>query len=247
METILLAYSLNPIILYHANRYLTHLCSFLQYRVGTDKLNVKSCYRNLSEFQMENFKDSILKNYKYRLFIDNLPSATIVRHPETGEVHTDYFSGIPVGKLIYVVDLGVFKYILYNHWNLVVKTSQVENSLHQRIVGFEVEPRSYAQGQKIEWDIEEHKPLYLDELQLKDKKDQQFGFTYSIITKNDAETAWSYRMEHYLKTGSENIHLAAILLSVTIVITLMFILSSLMKNGLSNDFLNHFKNRMATN
>ena len=67
-----------------------------------DKLNAKPCDRNLSEFQMENFKDSILKNYKYRLFIDNLPSATIVRNPETGAVHTDYFSGIPVGKLVYV-------------------------------------------------------------------------------------------------------------------------------------------------
>ena len=93
---------------------------------------------------MENFQKTILDDFRFRLFIDDLPSATIVRNPETGTVHTDYQSGVPVGKLVRTADQADFKYILYNHWNIVIKTQQVENSLHQRVVGFEVEPRSYA-------------------------------------------------------------------------------------------------------
>lgn len=94
---------------------------------------------------MDNFKEAILNNYHYRLFIDGLPSATMVRNPETGDVHDDFMSGIPVGKLVYD-EAGInYKYILYNHWNIIIKTQEVENSLHQRIVGFEVEPRSFAQ------------------------------------------------------------------------------------------------------
>ena len=131
---------------------------------------------------MANFKNAIVANYHYRLFIDGLPSATIVRDPETGDVHTDYMSGIPVGKLVYDENDEFFKYILYNHWNIIVKTQEVENSLHRRIVGFEVEPRSFAQDQQIAWEWSGHKPLYLDDLEKKPKDDQQFSFTYSIVT-----------------------------------------------------------------
>ena len=85
----------------------------------------------------------ILNNYHYRLFLDGLPSATVIRDPETGQEHTDYQSGVPVGKLVYDETGADFKYILYNHWNFVIKTAQVEQSLHYRIIGFTVEPRSY--------------------------------------------------------------------------------------------------------
>lgn len=71
---------------------------------------------------MDNFKEAILNNYHYRLFIDGLPSATMVRNPETGDVHDDFMSGIPVGKLVYD-EAGInYKYILYNHWNIIIKT-----------------------------------------------------------------------------------------------------------------------------
>ena len=108
------------------------------------KFNARACERSLSDFQIENFKDVILNNYHYRLFLDGLPSATVIRDPETGHEHTDYQSGIPVGKLVYDETGADFKYILYNHWNFVIKTAQVEQSLHYRIIGFTVEPRSYS-------------------------------------------------------------------------------------------------------
>ena len=112
----------------------------------------------------------------------------MVRDPITGDIHDDFMSGIPVGKLQYITEGEHFRYILYNHWNIIIKTQKVENSLHERIVGFEVEPRSFEQGQQIAWEWQaDHRPLYLDELEKKDKNDRQFSFTYSIITKNDVE------------------------------------------------------------
>ena len=49
-----------------------------------------------------------------------------------------------MGKMVYDESQTYFKHILYNHWNIVITTSPVEDSLHQRILGFDVEPRSYA-------------------------------------------------------------------------------------------------------
>lgn len=133
--------------------------------MGMQKVNARACQRNLSDFQIENFKDVILNNYHYRLFLDGLPSATIIRDPETGDTHTDYQSGIPVGKLVYDSTGTEYRYILYNHWNFIIKTAQVENSKHYRIVGFSVEPRSYSQHESIEWSWVGHKPLYLNDLE----------------------------------------------------------------------------------
>ena len=67
------------------------------------------------------------------------------------------------------------------------------------------------------------------------------------MSVKDDTTAWTLRMEHYLKTGNENIHMAAICLSITIVLGLMCILSTLMKRGLNADFLSFYKNRMSAN
>ena len=82
---------------------------------------------------------------------------------------------------------------------------------------------------------------------MKDAKDQQFSFTYSIMTKNDVETAWTMRMEHYMLTGKEKIHYGAIDLSLSIIVGLTCILSCLMRRGLNADFLTYFKNRVSSN
>ena len=109
-----------------------------------------------------------------------------------------------------------------------------------------MEPRSYAQEENIEWAWLGHRPMYLDELEeLDEGPDRKFQFTYSVVTLNDEETAWETRFEHYLKTGNEHIHLAAILLSISIIVGLMCILSAMMKRGLNTDFMNFFRNRMS--
>ncbi len=65
-----------------------------------------------------------------------------------------------------------------------------------------------------------------------------------MVTK---ETIWSNRMDHYLKFGNENIHLAAILLSLGIIATLVVILAGIMKRGLNQDFINIAKNKLSMN
>ena len=65
-----------------------------------------------------------------------------------------------------------------------------------------------------------------------------------MITK---ETAWSNRMDHYLKIGNENIHMAAILLSLGVITTLVIILTGIMKRGLNQDFINIAKSKLSTN
>ena len=75
----------------------------------------------------------------------------------------------------------------------------------------------------------------------------EWEFTYAINTYNDKTTQWTSRMEHYMKYGNENIHLAAILLSLGIIIALSCILSTILKRGLNRDFMNIYKNRMSAN
>ena len=77
---------------------------------------------------MDNFEEAINSNMRYKLYLDELPAAVIVRDPITGHVKKDYSEGIPVGKLI--IDSSdskkpVKKFILYNHLNFVIKTQPV--------------------------------------------------------------------------------------------------------------------------
>ena len=60
------------------------------------------------------FIDKIDEGYGFRLYIDGLPSVTIFRDPVSGNVHSDYFEGIPVGRK--EIKNQKERYILYNHW-----------------------------------------------------------------------------------------------------------------------------------
>mmetsp|Transcript_870 Transcript_870/g.1173 ORF Transcript_870/g.1173 Transcript_870/m.1173 type:complete len:200 (-) Transcript_870:701-1300(-) len=60
----------------------------------------------------------------------------------------------------------------------------------------------------------------------------------------DTTTAWTSRMEHYLKTGNENIHLAAILLSLAIIAGISFVLVQMLKKGLRQDFIAIAKSKL---
>ena len=104
----------------------------------------------------------IKEDYHFRLYTDGLPSAVVRVDPVSGHRHQDYDDGIPVGKLV-TDQNGKEKYILYNHWNMVIKLQDLENTKQKRIVGFEVEPRSFGIGvEPTERDF--NKPLYLDDL-----------------------------------------------------------------------------------
>ena len=77
--------------------------------------------------------------YRYQLFIDDLPNATMDRG------YANYKEGIYVGK--YNTDGST---ILYNHLELVIKTHHVSGGDEVRIVGFEVTPYSIEHGSSLD-------------------------------------------------------------------------------------------------
>ena len=122
---------------------------------------------------------------RYQLYLDGLPAATIIRDPESGAVHTSYGDGIPVGKVVFDAISQQGRHILYNHLNILVKTQPVPESNELRIVGFEVEPRSYRPvkfqpEQEPAWNFTAHVPLYLEEQKNLPNAERNFDFTYSI-------------------------------------------------------------------
>lgn len=174
-----------------------------------------------------------------------MPAAVIIRDPVSGKLHPNYDDGIPVGKLVNDPDTGELKYVLYNDWVLTVRTSEVEGSdKHVKIVGFEVEPRSYDPLSPITKEYRPHKPLYLDDLQKLPEEEQTFAFTYQVRSAQSIHTTWETRMDHYLKVGNQNIHYSAILLSLAIIAGLACILQEIIKTSLKKDFKAIIKGKM---
>ena len=87
-----------------------------------------------------------------------MPSATILRATD-GSEHVDYDDGIPLG---YIMSNGEFA--IYNHWYITVRLQYLEDSKSNRIVGFEVEPRSYAHGLDRPYGYGPHEPMSLNKL-----------------------------------------------------------------------------------
>ena len=75
---------------------------------------------------------AIEQNMHYKLYLDGLPAAVIIRDPVTGYIKRDYQEGVPVGRMVWSADGDTSnltkKFILYNHWNIMVKVHPVDNS-----------------------------------------------------------------------------------------------------------------------
>ena len=221
--------------------------TFMDYSVMANKTNAVPCQRKLNDFQYTNFEEAIRDGYRFKLYVDGLPSAVVVRDPVTGEVYNEYDDGIPVGKYIYDKTTDSSRYILYNHWILNIKESPIDETKKVRIVGFEVEPRSYWPGEEISLEYNKHKPLYLDELKQLEEDKQIFNFSYTVLSQMDSTTIWSNRMDHYMKFGNENVHFSAIFVSLGIIIALAILLNFALDKRVKRDFMNIYKNQMAQN
>ena len=81
-----------------------------------------------------------------------------------------------------------------------------------------------------------HRPLFLDELEELSEEEQAFYFTYTIKTEIvKDESAWAHRMDHYMKMGSDQIHVTAILISLGIISGLAYLLYAWLDRGLKSD------------
>jgi hypothetical protein len=68
------------------------------------------------------------------------------------------------------------------------------------------------------------------------KAGEEITFSYRIISRRDPRTSWAMRMDHYIKTGDDNIHMANILYSFLAIAVLVFSLMSILGKQLWNDF-----------
>ena len=75
---------------------------------------------------------------------------------------------------------------------------------------------------------------------------EQFSFTYAVKWEIDNVTAWPARMQHIMKTGSENIHAASILLSLGIISGLTFMVCVMLKRGLNKDYASIALNKIKS-
>lgn len=86
----------------------------------------------------------IKRRYRYQLFIDGLPNATLEKNGQ-GVLEPNFKEGIYVGNITKEGEV-----ILYNHLDITIKTHHVTGGNEVRIVGFEVEPRSVDRFHSIE-------------------------------------------------------------------------------------------------
>jgi len=183
------------------------------------------CTKTLTQGQIEQFSQMIQHNYKYKLNIDGLPSATILRDKKNKELPVDYQSGIPIGEYH-----GLGKIMIYNHLDIVVRVHTTMEG-HHRIVGFEVEPYSMAEGpHRVS-----NNPTIADEDQYL-RAGEPFSFTYRTIMRNDETTRWAMRMDHYYALNDNDINMAQILWAFGIVCACFYILMCLLGFSLKNDF-----------
>lgn len=114
--------------------------SMFDHKFGFDR-NIQICQMTYSEKDASWFKELIKDGYHYKLYIDDLPAASILRDKYDKEMAADYFHGVPLGQWNYQTN----DFVLYNHWDLVVIVHDTIDG-HHRIVGFDVEPYSIAEG-----------------------------------------------------------------------------------------------------
>ena len=80
-----------------------------------------------------------------------------MRDHVTGELVGNHDT-IPLGKKV------GDRYIFYNNWVFVITTQPIPDSDEFYIVGFDVEPRSYAPGEHATVEYEDHVMLDLGDL-----------------------------------------------------------------------------------
>ena len=97
------------------------------------------CKKTLTEEDVDHLKSFIRYEYRYSLYLDDLPSATVTWDfiGDTKEKLYDYFDGIKVGEYFPEDDTA----IIYNHWDITITYHNTLDD-QSRIVGFDVMPLS---------------------------------------------------------------------------------------------------------
>ena len=175
----------------------------------------------------------IWNRYRYQIFLDDLPNATMEKNAESGEYEANYKEGIFVGA-----HNSHNEYVIYNHLDITVKTHHVSGGDEVRIVGLEVTPRSIKAGSSLDAGRIESQPQEILKFSNGDLADITSGitFSYSIKTINDETTTWASRMDHYYAIGKYDVHMKQIFISLGIMLAASFTAFGYVKVSLTRDF-----------
>ena len=119
------------------------IASPFDYTFGRHKKGIIPCSKSYNEEDMNEWSFFMQHNYHYKLYLDGLPSATIIQGQNNKKNHgngkevIDYFEGVPIGHYNHEDD----SMFIYNHLEITVETTGNTDG-HLRIVSFDVEPFS---------------------------------------------------------------------------------------------------------
>eukprot|EP00918_Siedleckia_nematoides_P007585 GHVU01016432.1.p1 GENE.GHVU01016432.1~~GHVU01016432.1.p1 ORF type:complete len:620 (+),score=131.83 GHVU01016432.1:2719-4578(+) len=181
-----------------------------------------ACKRQLNEKDKTKLKTLIDENYYVDIFADNLPG--VWAQLESGKARP-VSTGIPVG-----FRTGQ-QYSVLNHINFLVRYHRHTNRSGQqtlRIVGFELQPASFAHAGAVASCDSMDAPLTLDSVD---------AITYSYSVKFDeSSVVWGTRWDPYLKIGAKSeVHWFSLMNSLMIVLflsgmTAMILLRTLLRD-----------------
>jgi hypothetical protein len=67
-------------------------------------------------------------------------------------------------------------------------------------------------------------------------KEKKIRFTYSVHTSVNPGLTWATRMDHFMKTGNNEVHLMQLIISMLIVCSLGVLIAIILKRALGKDF-----------
>lgn len=207
------------------------------------------CQVTLQAPDVTAFKKTIKNAYHNNWIVDNLPAASIM---DSDHFITTQYVGFPVG----------YKegnaYFLYNHVNIILEYSTVEEDGH-RIVGFYVEPISIKHrftGGK-QWDGKGEAPALSachggEHLEFESDREAQRVESGSLLFTYDVEwrestVQWASRWDVYLTQNNavaDRVHWFSIINSVLIVLFLAFMVAMILVRTLNRDISKY--NRVMT-
>lgn len=199
------------------------------------------CKLALEPAHKDKYRSMIDDEYLVNWIVDNLPAATrYIRRADGGEFM--YMNGFPVG----IERSG--RYYIHNHVKLDLQFHSNPDAYEgYRIVGFEVEPHSIAQGSTqdpneasgIKATCEEGEATALFDLD----QHNDIIFTYDVKWTY-SQHRWASRWDNYLKMTGGQIHWFSILNSLMIMLFLSGMVAMILLRTLYRDITKY--NELAT-
>lgn len=206
------------------------LSSAFSIKMLEDKSCVTLCKATVPKEDAKFINERIEEDYGVSVIIDGLPSAELMRDPQTQETFLDA-QGFALGEVITYTG-GSQKTFLNNHYDIYIDYHKRDEE-HVRVVGVVVHPRSVDSMVAGE----DNPNCYLsevDRLALNEDADNTFYYTYTVKFR-ESETPWGLRWDSYLHVYFPKIHWFSLINSLVIAGFLCFMVTMVLFRTISKD------------